>query len=252
MRERAENLFNLLGEIDEAIILEADIVEKKPARFLQMGRDKSFRHYAMIAASIGFLLVCIWGIRGMIDELSMNRVSNDMAFVAEDADSDWADDADESGWDEDDGVEFDDEADDWLEEEAAENLYLQVDFTHQLTEDQLAAVFPGLEYEVSADALFLADGTLIEVEGVVLLPTGEELIIRIAEDEVQHNVTPEPEEISRFTVSGVEVMVCDSDTANFMLGNIAYFLEFFDEDVVNQIILGGSADLSVLSEVTVP
>jgi len=257
-RERAEKLFSLLGEIDEEIIVEADIVEKKPAQILKMGRNKSLRRYAMIAASIAFLLVCIWGIRGFI---SMDGVDNDMAFVTEEAESDWGDDDDEIGdWDEDD-ADFDDEAgdwdeddaDDWLEEESVENMFdRQVDFTHQLTEDQLAAVFPGLEYEVSAVAFFLDDGTLIEVEGVVALPTGEQLIILIAEGEVQHTVIDEPEEVSQFTISGVEVMVGDNDTTNFMLGNIAYFMEFFDEDVVNQIILGGSADLSVLNEVVVP
>lgn len=253
-RERAEELFNLLGDIDEAIIEEADIMEKKSTQILQIGQKKSLRRYVMIAASIAFLLVCIWGVRGIIDQLGMNRADSDMAFVAEDADSDWEGDVDESGWDEDDADWEDDEAGDWVEEESVDNVVVdrQIDFTHELTEEELVAIFPSLEYEVTADALFLDDGTLIEVEGLVLLPTGEQLLIRVAEDEVQHNVNCEPEEISQFTISGVEVMVCDNDTTTFMLDDIAYFLEFFDEGVVNQIVLGGPADLSVLSEVLVP
>jgi len=251
-RERAESLFDLLGEIDDKIIAEADVVERKTAPILPMNRKKIRMRYMKVAASIAFLLVCVWGVSGLFGQ---NRgrfysVSDDMAFVADEADDngDWdgvameAEDADD--WEEDD-------ADDKNDELAAVDRHL-VDFTHQLTEEELRAVFPSLEYEVSAVALFFDDGTLIEVEGVIYLPTGEQLLIRIAEDEIQHEVDLVLESRSRFTISEVEVEVYDYDSTSFMLDNIAYYIDFFDEDVVQQIILGGPADLSVLSELVIP
>ena len=91
-RDRAENLFNLLGEIDEEIIAEADVVEKKPAQILPMSRKKRMTRYATIAASIAFLLVCAWAIR---DFLGQTRHYDEMLLAAEEAedvgDGDWDD-----------------------------------------------------------------------------------------------------------------------------------------------------------------
>ena len=262
-RERAESLFNLLGEIDDEIIAEAEVVEKKPAKVVQLGQKKGIGHFATIAACIAFLLVCIWGISGLFgmgddywanDSADDGDVALEMIQVAEEEDSDWDDDVAEAEWDEDGDDWVGDVADDWEDpadelEEIADRL---VDYIHHLTDEQLEAVFPGLEYEVSAVAYFLNDGTLIEVEGFVQLPTGDELRIRVAEDEIQHTVIVIPETFSRFTLNDVEVEVSDHESASFMVDNIAYYMDFFDEDVVNQIILGGGADLSVLSGVVVP
>jgi len=253
-RERAESLFNLLGEIDEKIIAEADDVERKTAQILPMNRKIGMMRYMKIAASIAFLLVCVWGISGLLGQNfgQFYSESDDMAFVAEDAgdNGDWdevAMEAEAEDWEGDDDADGDDKND----ELAAVDRHL-VDFTHQLTEEELRVVFPSLEYEVSAVALFLDDGTLIEVEGAIYLPTGEQLLIRIAEDEIQHEVDLVLESRSRFTISEVEVEVYEYDSVSFMLDNIAYYIDFFEEDVVNQIILGGPADLSVLSEVVIP
>ena len=243
-RERAENLFSLLGEIDDEIIAEADIIKKKTAKVLQIGKKKGMGRFATIAASIAFLLVCIWGVRGLLGQFGLegdDEPANDgLEFMTGDNGADWADDVAEAEvadeWE-------DDDEDDLAEEGLADH---PVDYVHQLTDEQLDAVFPGLEYEVSAVAFFLNDGTLIEVEGIIQLPTGQQMRIRVAEDEIQDATIVVPEEISRFRFHNVEVEVCNYETVRFMLGNIAYYIEFYDEDVVNKIILGGPADLSVL------
>jgi len=60
-RERAEKLFNLLGEIDDEIIAEADVVGSKSSQIIQMGRKRNVTRLATIAASIAFLAVSVWG-----------------------------------------------------------------------------------------------------------------------------------------------------------------------------------------------
>jgi len=257
-RERAEKLFNLLGEIDDEIIAEADIVETKSAKILPLSRKKVMQRYVTIAASIAFLLVCIWGVRGLVsqfdmhgDDMTADEADSDFIYnmvVDEDQDdADWDDDivaeAEDAGWDD------EDEEDENEQEELADR---PVDFIHQLTEDELNAVFPTLDYEISATALFLNDGTLIEVEGFVHMPTGEQLRLRVAEGEIQHTVIAIPDEILNLTIHEVELTVYDQVSTSFMLDDIAYYMEFFDEDVINQIILGGPADLNVLSDVVIP
>jgi len=242
-RERAENLFNLLGDIDDKIIAEADVVKKKPAQIVPMNKKRRMPRYVTVAASIAFLLVCVWGVRGLL-QFGMHG-DDDMATNV--ANDDWEDDLVAEA--EDDG-DWDEAGDEWADR--GELADRPVDFVHQLTDEQLSVVFPALEFEIFANALFLNDGTLIEVEGFVQMPTGEQLRIRIAEDEIQHTVITVPDTTLYLNVYDVEIAIHDQRSTSFMLENIAYYIEFFDQDVVRQIILGGPADLSVLSGVIIP
>jgi len=250
-RERAEKLFNLLGEIDDKIIEEADIVRSKSAQIVQMGRKKGMVRFVTLAASVAFLVVGIWG----LGQFGME--SDDKAMdVADDWDDEFVLEFESDDWDDDMAADEADEADDdWVGESEETLNDRRVDFVHELTEEQLSAVFPGLDAEIFATALFLDDGTLVEVEGIIQMLTGEQMLIRVAEGEIQHTVIDVPDATVAYTIHGVVVTVYDEESASFMLDNIAYYVEFYDgfnEEIVSQIILGGPADLSVFSEVVIP
>ena len=244
-REQAEKLFTLLGEIDDEIIAEAEAYNNKSAPIMQFPQKRRIARLMMIAASVGFVAVSVWGIGQLGMQGDENLVPEyDVLMEADDADidGDWdvedaAEEADEDGW-EDDGEEL-------LFEDR------RVDFIHQLTEDELSAVFPSIDADISAVALFLNDGSLIEVEAIVKLPTSEQVILRVAEGMIERTIiNVAPDEPSIRDINGIEVSVYESAAASFMLDNIAYYVEFFDEDIIDQIILGGAADLSVFDDMT--
>jgi hypothetical protein len=143
-----------------------------------------------------------------------------------------------------------------------------IGFTHTLTDEQMKAVFPALTSEFTATALYLTDGSLIEVTAVGRYRWTR---IQVAEGEVvrtQIFVHENEPQVSH--VHGVEVMAFmlgdDNDfnkhfQVDFMLDNIAYHITLFSPkeagkehltELVNQLILGGAADLSVLANPSIP
>ena len=96
-REKAENLFNLLGEIDDQIVAEAESFEYQSPQVIQMGRKKSRMRLITVAASVVFLAIGAFGI-GFFDQFGMQ--SDDVALESDDApmaeaeDSTW-----ETDWD---------------------------------------------------------------------------------------------------------------------------------------------------------
>jgi len=99
-RERAEKLFNLLGEIDDKIIAEADVGENKSSQIIQFNRKRNMTRFATIAASIAFLVVSVWGVGqfGMDsdgDEMAGDWVEDDIAMSVPEAD--WSDVEEEAG-----------------------------------------------------------------------------------------------------------------------------------------------------------
>ena len=91
-REKAEKLFNLLGEIDDEIIAEADVVENKSSQFIPFKQKRNMTRFATIAASVVFLAVSVWGLGqlGMQNDEAVDWVADNMAVEvpeAEDADN---------------------------------------------------------------------------------------------------------------------------------------------------------------------
>ena len=142
----------------------------------------------------------------------------------------------------------------------------RVSFFHDVvTGEQMGAVFPGLNLPLTVRALYLDDGSLIEVSA---FEPESGVTIRLAEGSLVHTMLfyfDEPPQVSY--VHGVPVtaaMSGDDDfafyMADFMLGNIDYRVEMSgaraDADriveIVNQLILGGPADLSVLADPVIP
>jgi len=145
----------------------------------------------------------------------------------------------------------------------------RLDFWHELTGVQFAAVFSTLDESLSARALYLSDGTLIEVAAFGTIGTEHHLQIRLAEGMVVQTVLIVPDEEPRLSyVHGVPVTVFMSGTADsmyfqaeFMLGNIAYHISLIDSveagqalltELVNKVIIGGAADLSDFADPVIP
>jgi len=145
----------------------------------------------------------------------------------------------------------------------------RLDFWHELTDAQFAAVFPTLNESLSARALYLSDGTLIEVVVFGTLGTEYHLQIRLAEEIVVQTVLIIPEEPPRLSyVRGIPVTVFMSGEshsmyfqAEFKLDNIAYHISLVDSveagqalltELVNKVIIGGAADLSGFADPIIP
>ncbi|MCL2559444.1 MAG: hypothetical protein FWE07_03055 [Turicibacter sp.] len=79
-REKAEKLFYLIGEIDDALIAEAEEYDGK-ANVVRLGHRNKSLHMFTAAACVIFLVVGAWG----LSQLGMGSDSDEMA-----ADSDWA------------------------------------------------------------------------------------------------------------------------------------------------------------------
>ena len=145
----------------------------------------------------------------------------------------------------------------------------QVDFIHDLTNQQLNTIFPNLELPVNARAFYLNDGTLIELEafnhnyGVhIRLAEGQLVDTKIV---VYENATPQISYVHGVPVTaymygsyGARHM---SFMANFMLGQFAYRVVVFNNeetgkalitDIVGSLIAGGTGGLYVLENPTIP
>ena len=138
-------------------------------------------------------------------------------------------------------------------------------FYDNFTAEQMSAVFPGLHLTLEAVALYLSDGSLIEVSAFEL-ESG--VRIRLAPGALTHTVLiyfEEDPEISY--VHGVAVTAFKSGDygfafylADFMLNGIEYRVEMSGTDehidimteIVSMLIIGGAADLSVLADPVIP
>jgi len=139
-----------------------------------------------------------------------------------------------------------------------------VDFITELTNEQLNAVFPGINLPLIADALYY-DGMLVEVAAV----EHERFTrIRLAKDNLVQTVITVPEgppEVSYiYGVAVTAFMIGDRYNtffqADFVLDGITYHITFLDSiengpsrmtELVKQIILNGPADLSALANPTI-
>ena len=142
------------------------------------------------------------------------------------------------------------------------NLDRAVGFSIELTNEQLNAVFPSIRLPLIANALYMNDGTLIEVTAIEYEQFTR---IRLSEDKLIHTqitVHENPPQISYINGIAVTAFISDGDgynvsfQADFVLGGITYHIDFFGErksgklrmdELVRQIILSEPADLHVLS-----
>lgn len=154
-------------------------------------------------------------------------------------------------------------------------------FTHELTDEQFSSVFPMLNHEFDASAMYTRDGLLIQVFafGFRHCPytyTHQTTQIYVAEGEHMFDQTFSSHNNTQVIYThGVAVTVLDpSDIshdvhinqdrammAGFMLDNISYNVFVFCylgetqaliDEVVSSLIEGGAADLSVLADPVIP
>jgi len=139
------------------------------------------------------------------------------------------------------------------------------DFFYALTDEQFAAIFPNVDTPFLAVALYSNDGSLIEVQSAQLeirLSAGESVrtVITPPESPTQvsniHGVAVTAWTDNRWVASGWTEFIAD-----FMMDGVIYHIRFFDiygagqvrmEELIEQLILGGSADLSVLANPVIP
>ena len=144
-----------------------------------------------------------------------------------------------------------------------------ISFTHDLTPEQMQAVFPNLGSEFTASAIYRQDGTLIEVSAFDFGDAGHMTQIRVAEGEIIGTMMLLPEDEPQVSyVHGVAVTIINTGTdrfmlsiADFILDNIAYNIHVHGAadisnarlmEVVDQLIQGGAANLSVLANPEIP
>ena len=140
----------------------------------------------------------------------------------------------------------------------------RIAFFHDVvTDEQMGAVFPGLNLPLEVRALYLDDGSLVEVSA---FEPESGVMIRLAEGALMHTMLfhfDQPPQVSY--LHGVAVTAAksgDDDFAfhvvDFMLGNIDYRVEvtgagtYRVTEIVNMLIIGGPADLSVLADPVIP
>ena len=209
-RENAKKLFSLIGEIDDEIIVEVDGFVGKMPKVIDF-KARRMVYLAATAASIAFLVVGV----GLLNQFGMESdelQSNDLAVESE-----------------------------MMEEFSAD---IAVEYVVDLTEYQINAILPTLNFNLEARSFFFHDGNLFEIEAV-----NNELgiNIRIAENEILHTQMHVDIESTVRDVHGVEVTFYENRAASFVLADIAYYVSFLDEGIISQIILGGPADLSNIS-----
>ena len=83
--EKAEKLFELIGDIDEKIIAEAETVKTKPANVISFQPKKHLKGLILVA-SIAFIVVTVGGIAQILNLGSDESATSDMAALAPEAD----------------------------------------------------------------------------------------------------------------------------------------------------------------------
>ena len=250
-REKAEKLFDLLGGIDDEIIAEADVaVENKPSQIVPFKQKRNLMHLTTIAASIMFLAVSIWGFN-QLGPQNDGDSSNMVMEVTPELDLDDGDFGVAGDVGEDEGLDGSSSFDRWIG-----------DFSHQLTDEQIAAVFPGFDFPVMGVAHYWRDGTLSEVFAHIYTggADGTSKRISIARGALHPCCSFYSEDPVYLEIYGVEVII-EHRAARFMLDDVGYimYLHYFsgtlsqiDEEIISQLILGGPADLSVLENPEIP
>jgi len=255
-REKAERLFNLLGEIDDQIIAEAEVVENKSSQILPFKQKRNMTQAVTIAASIAFLVVSVWGFGqlGMRNDADSDWNAGNMAIESPESDSgvegiivgeaEEADETEEAEWS--DSFSFFDR--------------LVGDFSHPLTDEQIASVFPGLDSPVVGKANYWRDGALSGVSAHIYMVDDIWIRISIAQGELHPCCSFHSGGPVYLEIYGVEVIV-EHGAARFMLYDVGYVmyinnfsdaLSQMDEAIISQLILGGPADLSVLENPEIP
>lgn len=163
----------------------------------------------------------------------------------------------------------------------AASIYIPGHFWYELTHEQLGLVFPDLPLSVTAAAHYRGDGSLFNITAYEASDDGSaarfnELYtlteIQIAPDEIVEDVIYEYE-AQTSDVYGVPVVAGvfygnENDgtalyIASFKLDGTSYYIKLHDSDkgesgfnrlteIVNSLIKGGAADLSVLNNPVIP
>jgi len=139
------------------------------------------------------------------------------------------------------------------------------DFHHQLTDEQIEAIFSNVEWEINAIASYYQNGELVELEATFQPPNSyRELTVRVAERELYpwcgflESVEP-----IILDIQGVEVLF-HPGYARFILDGVDYIMRLhresfengqlseMEEALINQIISGAPADLSILADPEIP
>jgi hypothetical protein len=155
------------------------------------------------------------------------------------------------------------------------SLVSHYDFYYELTDEQLNAVFPPLNINLDAQALYTDDGFLVEISAYTPYADNDphRLRIRVGVEKLGsewsvfwfgENYEPTISDVHGISVTAY--MIDDWDDwndfqAEFMLGNLAYRIRFNDyteagqarmTEIVNRIILGEPADLSSFANPVIP
>jgi len=143
-------------------------------------------------------------------------------------------------------------------------------FSHELTDAQLHSVFPTLGQDFDISAIYAYNGNLNEVFAFWYCPdTRHSVQIRVAEGGIMHPRQAWPDDDIQFSyIHGIRVTFITSGAdpfmlfaANFMLDDIAYCIIYSGEsnegraqvdEIVDLLISGGAADLSVLADPVIP
>jgi hypothetical protein len=159
-------------------------------------------------------------------------------------------------------------------------------FEYELTDEQLAAVFPNLPLTLTATALYTGEGKLMNLSAVeTLTPHGYYNPVQFAEGYYRTQITLGEGEIREDCVIVYDADAVVSEVygvpvtavriggdgksgvtlfqATFKLGNVAYRVELHDSyegdggetrltELVNAIIANGAADLGVLADPVIP
>ena len=83
-RERAEKLFDLLGQIDDKMIIEADDLKHQPVQVAHINQKRNMPRFLTIAAAVAFLMLSVGGIAGLLGQMGIGDDLADEWDLADD------------------------------------------------------------------------------------------------------------------------------------------------------------------------
>ena len=229
-REQAENLFAAIGEIDEEMIIEAEV--NKAVLVTKRKPFSNLKAWSTVGTAAAILIFGVWLVGNRAaEDLLEPPFANTVAVPESMPESDVAMDNVSS-------------FDRWIG-----------DFWLELTAEQIAAVFPLVEFDMRAMAAYYRNGDLFEVTATFINDHWLWYELRVGYGP-QHPccVMIGGEVPAIIEIDGVEVTIYQG-SATFMLGEIGYLVSTSHpnhREIISQLIAGGPADLSVLANPEIP
>lgn len=250
-------------------------VEQKPdSRY----RNRTIYRIAGLAACVAVIFACVFAVPGLLNTAGDNVPSNTGGAGDLSQDNAPPDTVDPEGGSA--PLQYPlviNNAD----SQTAESIHIPGHFRYELTPEEIDAILPELDLSLHGTVNYYGDGSIFNVMLHEMSPSGDTAMyndvytktsITLAHGEVIEDVVIDYEpEIS--DVNGVPVVAGVFDfrkndgvalfTASFKLDDIAYRISLSDDDagdsgvirlteIVNVIIRGGAADLSVVSDPLIP